>query len=302
MKNWKWIVGVGVAVVAVVVMGAVAFLPRVEAAVEQVAATSARSTSTVVSPVFLGQRHGGSFGYGGPLGQDDSYLADALGITVEELQAAKDEALAAGLAQAVEAGLITQEQADAMIAGDAWFGRGGFGHHGFGGFGLTIDHQALLADALGITVEELDAARQEAHVAAVEAALADGTITQEQADLMLAVSAVKAAVDQAELRASVLGLTVEELEAAVADGTTFSELLDQAGLTATEYRDAMDEAYQAAVAQAVEDGLITQEQADLALESGFGLGGCPGGHGGMGFGRGGGFRGEFAPFSTSLDA
>ena len=48
-------------------------------------------------------------------GGDNSYLADVLGITVEELQAAHQAALETALADAVEAGEITQEQADEML-------------------------------------------------------------------------------------------------------------------------------------------------------------------------------------------
>ena len=52
--------------------------------------------------------HGG-FGHGG--GADrGAQLADALGISVEELQAAQEKAALAGLAQALDEGLITEEE------------------------------------------------------------------------------------------------------------------------------------------------------------------------------------------------
>jgi len=54
-------------------------------------------------------------------------------------------------------------------------------HPGFG----SSDMQALLAEELGISVEELESAQQAAFEAAVAAAVDAGTITQEQADQIL---------------------------------------------------------------------------------------------------------------------
>ena len=47
---------------------------------------------------------------------NDKHLADALGITVDELNAAQEKAAAARLAQAVTDGRLTQEQADLVTA------------------------------------------------------------------------------------------------------------------------------------------------------------------------------------------
>lgn len=66
--------------------------------------------------------------------------------------------------------------------GDMMFGMKGFDLDG----GRSSEYQAYLADALGITVEELQAAQQQAQQAMIDAAVEAGTITQEQADLMLA--------------------------------------------------------------------------------------------------------------------
>ena len=56
-----------------------------------------------------------------------------------------------------------------------------FAHPGFG----ASDMQALLAEALGISVEELEAAQQTAFEAYIAAAFDEGRITQEQADQIL---------------------------------------------------------------------------------------------------------------------
>jgi hypothetical protein len=191
---------------------------------------------------------------GMPGGMDSEYLATALGITVDELTAANQKANAAALAQAVEQGLITQAQADQFTAngdGMAFGGRGrGWLNQG------TIDMDALLAEALGIPVEKLQAAQLEARNAQIDQAVADGQMTQEQADLMKGRNALAANAD---------------------------------------FQASMKTAYETAVAQAVSAGVITQAQADLILADnsakGFGMGfagfdGGGHGHGGHG-GRGG---------------
>jgi len=82
--------------------------------------------------------------------------------------------------------------------------------------------------------------------------------------------------------ADILGISVEDLQAARENGTRTSELLDTAGLTADEFKTALEAALPDIVAQALADEAITQEQADLILENGlrfFGHHGGPGSHG-----------------------
>lgn len=168
---------------------------------------------------------------------------------------------------------------------------GGFGR-GFGGSGEgRDDRDAALAAALGITVEELQAARQKVFTDTIASAVEAGELTQEQADQMLAMHALKSYIDREALMAEALGMTVEELEAALAEGQTLAELMTEKGLTAATLQANLQAAHDAAIARAVADGVITQAQADAILSSqgtGFGFGH----HGGMG-GRGhhGGFGG-----------
>lgn len=110
----------------------------------------------------------------------DSYLAQALGITTEQLTAARETARLAAIQQALDKGLITQAQADALKANDRSLGRGGLG-----GFvrSSDTDEDALLAQALGITVEKLSQARTAADDARLAQAVADGKMTQAEADL-----------------------------------------------------------------------------------------------------------------------
>ncbi len=164
-------------------------------------------------------------------------------------------------------------------------GRGGFGgprgHHDG-----RADEEAL-AEALGISVEELQAARDQLQAERLAQAVEDGYLTQEEADNMQAMHALKAYIDREVILAEALGLTVEEVEAARADGS-LADILSN--ITPADLQAQMQAAMETAVDAAVADGVITQEQAGLALQQladGAGRMGKFGGHPGP---RGG-FRG-----------
>ena len=214
------------------------------------------SDDSLVAP-----RQNGRPDFEGVRGDQGQALADALGITLEELQAAKEEARTAAIAQAVADGLLTQEQADQILSGEGRF-RGGRGLH----LGSDVG-QEFLADALGISIEELQAAIDEVAAARLSAMVEAGVITQEQADMIAARRTVEGYIDREALQAT------------------------------------MQAAYEDAINQALEDGAITQAQADALLSNAanFGLRGF----GGPGFGgRGGHHHGPrggagFAPFQNT---
>lgn len=219
-----------------------------------------------------------------------SFLAEALGISVEEIEAAVESARQAGLDEAVAAGTITQEEADRMAD------RQGFGRRGHKGGGAAFGHgqvegKALLAEALGISVEELDTAMSSAHEAALSEAVETGRISQEQAELMAAHQALRTYIDKDEIMAAVLGLSVEELDAARDAGKSHRDLIEESGLDRAALKDAMVSAHQAAVEKALAEGVISPEQAELLENNqGAGLRGH-GGHGDHGDHRGRGGRG-----------
>lgn len=157
----------------------------------------------------------------GPRGDragSDEALATALGITVDELTAAREDAATAAIDQAVAEGLLTEAQATTLK-------ERGAGMRGFGPYdifvGGTIDANALLADALGITADELTAAREQVQQDALAAAVEAGSLTQEEADLMTARQAV-----QEYLTPLVESAYSEALAAAVADGAITQEQAD----------------------------------------------------------------------------
>jgi hypothetical protein len=182
-----------------------------------------RGGTEIQTDVLTGQ-NGTRGDSGGGRSVTDDNLAAALGITVEELDAAQLKAYETGIAQAVEQGLITQVQADELLAGDTTTHSNGRWEKWLEGKGIDFD--ALLADALGITADKLQEAYSQAYTARIDQAVTDGDITQEQADLMKGQFALR---------------------------------------NNASFQSAMQSAYEAAVNQAVADGVITQAQADLIL-------------------------------------
>jgi|GEM_PF-5930606 len=147
--------------------------------------------------------------------EKQALAADALGMSVEEMEAAKEALQAAMQAakiakiqDAVAAGELTQEEADAMIErienrgeGDGERSRGqgrGQGRRG-GSRGAGVDlrltqeeKDALKSEAYGLSIEELDtameaakAAMQAAQIEKVQAVVAAGELTQEEADAII---------------------------------------------------------------------------------------------------------------------
>lgn len=178
--------------------------------------------------------------------------------------------------------------------------------------------KAVVADALGLEVADLDAAKEagtrlselaeaqgveidaakEAVQAYRETAVADavaaGTITEEQGEQLLSHEGRRGKggkhgrrggrlgglVDREAVKTAVadtLGISVEELEAAKEAGTSIEELAAENGVEVEEIRAAVEAVKTEAVQQAVEDGTITQEQADRIL-SGEGKRGHRGGN------------------------
>jgi hypothetical protein len=152
-----------------------------------------------------------------------------------------------------------------------------------------------LAEELGVDFEQVQAAMQAARAEAVQQAVEDGTLTEEQAEWILSRQgdvgwhrggifgpgpggrpgwgvdvwdgSLHAAI------ADIFGMTVEEYEAVRVEGKSMAELADEAGVTLEEVWDVMQAARTEALQQAVEDGRLTQEQADQIQDrqGGFGI-------------------------------
>lgn len=121
----------------------------------------------------------------------------------------------------------------------------------------------------GPTLDDTESSVESRRQARIDDLVADGVITQEQADTLAdvreAIQADRAARRAERLQgiADAIGITVEELEAAKAEGQTLAEiagddlpaLVDHLTAEATEK-----------IEEAVAEGRITQEQADEKLD------------------------------------
>lgn len=152
-------------------------------------------------------------------------LAEALGISLDELDEAKSSAMESLIDQAVELAFITQDQADELKTQEVL---GRIGLHRYLSLDEMgqLDFDAFFFEALGITEEEYQAAVETVQQARLEAAVAEGKLTQEQADTITGRRALK---DNAK------------------------------------FNDSIKNAYTAAIEEALEDGTIIQAQADAIL-------------------------------------
>jgi hypothetical protein len=178
------------------------------------ALTTARAASDTGAPIGESSplAHYGRSAWPGPgglpFGNCKETLAEALGISQEALQDAYDQAWEAALADAVDQGTLTQDQADEMRDRGQPAPRGGRGF-----FGASADFDTYLAEALGISVDTLRDAQTEALTTLVTQAVEDESITQAEADRILAQHAVRPYLDEAMASAY-----AEAVGQAVADG------------------------------------------------------------------------------------
>ena len=147
-------------------------------------------------------------------------LANALGITVEELESAYQAVSSKMVEQAVEDGYMTQDQADKILSGE--LPTDGRRMRGPGQFMRGEEFNTLLAEELGIDLETLQTAQAAAQESLLAQALEDGEITQEEFDLRQAHYLVNPYVQEAFAQAY-----QNALDLALADGTITE---DQAAL------------------------------------------------------------------------
>jgi nucleoid DNA-binding protein len=184
---------------------------------------------------------------------------------------------------------------------------------------------AELAEAQGMTLEELVDALAAPMIERIQQAVDDGNITQEEADERIAKmeeSLLEALESgswfgsgtgmgrggfggrrggaQLDTLAEALDMTVEELQEALTDGQTVAEVAEAQGVSLEDIVDVLMAPMIERIQQAVDDGDITQEQADERIEQmeerilhmlESGPGQMPGGFRGRPGGMIGGFRG-----------
>jgi hypothetical protein len=221
---------------------------------------------------------GRSFGHGFSgqlegLTPSDELIADELGVSVEDLRGA----YAAAFEAASEDGAV-----------------GVPGHRRFDKDG---DFEGYLEDALadiGVTINELKAAQEAVKATRLGELVEEGYLTEEQLSMMEAQQALKEYIDPEALMADAavaLGIELPEPEAALEKGSgprVLMEQLQEQGVTIQDVMEAVQVAYENTINQAVTDGVIDGDQAELILENSFsgmlGFGGMNGFGGMHGFG------------------
>lgn len=131
---------------------------------------------------------------------------------------------------------------------------------------MNLYWQAL-AGKLGVSVEKLQQAMQDARKDALNEAVKKGMLTQQQADRLQQPRAgfpalrafSKAALDGA---AKALGMKSDEVLAALRNGKTLADLAKEKNVDPAKVKQAIVDAEKAAIDQAVKDGKLTQARAD----------------------------------------
>ena len=145
-------------------------------------------------------------------------------------------------------------------------------------------YRELLAEELGISVDELTAAQTAARDKAIDEAVAAGDLTEEQGQKLkereigeghlgfrLGAHAAgrmhRAIVSVFESAADVVGLPVEEIRERIAGGESLVTIADGQGIDEATLKADLVADLTAKINQAVTDGDIDQEKADMLLEN-----------------------------------
>ncbi len=241
-------------------------------------------------------------------------IAAEQGFSEEEFHQAIKDAAVESIRQKADDGVITQEQADSLIERiedgrwDLRFSR--LPQRRSIGEGVKLARPLeILSQVLGLTAEqireqmenektiveiaadqgfseeELGQAVKDAMAERIQGLVADGSITQEQADIWLErmqdghwgirFAGPRLRGDVAErfhngqpsdLLSEVLGLTAEQLKEQLQSGKTIVEIASEQGLSEEALRQAVRDAMVTRIQQKVDDGTLTREQADKILE------------------------------------
>jgi polyhydroxyalkanoate synthesis regulator phasin len=165
--------------------------------------------------------------------------------------------------------------------------------------GLVGSFLTRVAEKLGVSEDELQTAIDEARSETLDEAVAEGSLTEEQAERLQEgnfpfVGGRMGRGHVMDAAAEVLGMTQADLMEQLTDGNSLAEVAEGQGMSVEDFKTALLDQVKAQLAELVTDGDLTQEQADDIFQrteeniddivSGEG---CPGGFGGMRHGPGG---------------
>ncbi len=130
---------------------------------------------------------------------------------------------------------------------------------------------AKVADKLGVSEDELNTAFDEARTELIDEAVAEGRLTEEQAERARESGfPLRARFRGAgehkgyviEAAAQVLGMSQEELKDEVKSGNSLADIVEAQNMTADDFKAELLNQLQALLDSDVADGTLTQEQAD----------------------------------------
>ncbi|MCH7998657.1 MAG: hypothetical protein IIA91_04130 [Chloroflexi bacterium] len=126
-----------------------------------------------------------------------------------------------------------------------------------------------VAEKLGVSEEEVETAIDEARTESIDEAVAEGRLTEEQAERLqergfpFAGGRMGKGCGQVkDAAAEVLGMTQEELKDELKDGNSLAEVAEAQGMSVEDFKAALLDQVQAQLGVLVADGDFTQEQAD----------------------------------------
>lgn len=213
--KWGYVLAAGLIAGSVLVAGAFIFVTGVEA----VTARTERGLlgGSRVPQEMMGIAFGIALDEDPPLGGYLEALAEALGITVEKLEAAIEVAREAAIEDGIAGGRMLGERFTEGEEPPYPPGRGQVRGAMFGG-----PMNEYLADALGISLDKLEAAQEQARETMLADAIEAGKIDPEHLERMELMEALRPYLIE-----SMQGAFQDALKAAVADGAISQAEADQ---------------------------------------------------------------------------
>jgi len=137
-------------------------------------------------------------------------------------------------------------------------------------------YEQLLAEQLGITVEQLQAAQRAARDRLIDEAVASGKLRPELAEKLknaepgairpaIGRAVKKVAVNVIEEAANILGLSVQQVRDAFREGKSLNDLAQEQGVD--DFQAKLEAALTEKIRQAVAEGSLNQEAADRLQEA-----------------------------------
>ncbi len=139
--------------------------------------------------------------------------------------------------------------------------------------GLVGSFLARVAEKLGVSEDELQTAIDEARSETLDEAVADGSLTEEQADRLqesdFPFGGGRMGHERVHIRtaaAEVLGMTKDDLMEQLQDGNSLADVAEAQGMSEDDFKAALLDQVKTQLDESVAAGDLTQDQADEMLQ------------------------------------